>query len=58
MLIQHFGLTNEEHYGMLWYFWSGQFGGALWEIWKWCMNTFFSCMSTNQKQDIHRPENY
>ena len=24
MLIQNFGVTNEEHYGMLWYFWSGQ----------------------------------
>ena len=24
MLMQNFGLTNKEHYGMLWYFWSGQ----------------------------------
>ena len=24
MLMQNFGVTNEEHYGMLWYFWSGQ----------------------------------
>ena len=23
-LMQNFGLTNKEHYGMLWYFWSGQ----------------------------------
>ena len=23
MLMQNFGVTNEEHYGMLWYFWSG-----------------------------------
>ena len=23
-LMQHFGVTNKEHYGMLWYFWSGQ----------------------------------
>ena len=22
--MQNFGLTNKEHYGMLWYFWSGQ----------------------------------
>ena len=25
MLLQNFGLTNKEHYGMFWYFWSGQF---------------------------------
>ena len=25
MLMQHFGVTNKEHDGMLWYFWSGQF---------------------------------
>ena len=25
MLMQNFGVTNKEHYGMLWYFWSGQF---------------------------------
>ena len=24
MLMKHFGVTNKEHYGMLWYFWSGQ----------------------------------
>ena len=24
MLMQNFGLTNKEYYGMLWYFWSGQ----------------------------------
>ena len=24
MLIQNFGVINKEHYGMLWYFWSGQ----------------------------------
>ena len=24
MLMQNFGVTNQEHYGMLWYFWSGQ----------------------------------
>ena len=24
--MQNFGGTNKEHYGMLWYFWSGQFG--------------------------------
>ena len=24
MLSQNFGVTNKEHYGMLWYFWSGQ----------------------------------
>ena len=24
MLMQNFGVTNKEHYGMLWYFWSGQ----------------------------------
>ena len=24
MLMQNFGATNTEHYGMLWYFWSGQ----------------------------------
>ena len=22
--MQNFGLTNKEHYGTLWYFWSGQ----------------------------------
>ena len=22
--MQNFGETNKEHYGMLWYFWSGQ----------------------------------
>ena len=22
-LMQNFGVTNKEHYGMLWYFWSG-----------------------------------
>ena len=26
-LMQHFGVTNKEHYGMLWYFWSGQLIG-------------------------------
>ena len=25
MFMQNFGVTNKEHYGMLWYFWSGQF---------------------------------
>ena len=24
MLMQKFGVTNKEYYGMLWYFWSGQ----------------------------------
>ena len=24
MLMQNFGVTNKEHYGMLRYFWSGQ----------------------------------
>ena len=24
MLMQNFGGTNKEHYGMLWYFWSGK----------------------------------
>ena len=24
MLMQNFGVINKEHYGMLWYFWSGQ----------------------------------
>ena len=23
MLMQNFGVTNKDHYGMLWYFWSG-----------------------------------
>ena len=23
MLMQNFGVTNKEHYGMLWYSWSG-----------------------------------
>ena len=22
--MKNFGVTNKEHYGMLWYFWSGQ----------------------------------
>ena len=26
MRIKNFGVTNKEHYGMLWYFWSGQLG--------------------------------
>ena len=26
MLMQNFGVTNKEHYGMLRYFWSGQMG--------------------------------
>ena len=25
MLMQNFGVTNTEHYVMLWYFWSGQY---------------------------------
>ena len=25
MLMQNFGVANKEYYGMLWYFWSGQF---------------------------------
>ena len=28
MLMQNFGVTNKEHYGMLWYFWSGQLNGV------------------------------
>ena len=24
MLMQNFGVTNKEHYGMLWYSWTGQ----------------------------------
>ena len=24
MLMENFGVTNKEHYGMLWYLWSGQ----------------------------------
>ena len=24
-----FGVTNKEHYGMYWYFWSGQYHGVL-----------------------------
>ena len=24
MLMQYFDVTNKEHYGLLWYFWSGQ----------------------------------
>ena len=24
MLMQNFAVTNKEHYGMLWYFWSGR----------------------------------
>ena len=27
MLMQNFGVTNKEHYGMLWYIWSDQFIG-------------------------------
>ena len=39
MLMQNFGVTNQEHYGMLWYFWSGQFNKCLenlenLEIWR------------------------
>ena len=25
MLMQNFGVINQEYYGMLWYFWSGQY---------------------------------
>ena len=25
-----FGVTNKEHYSMLWYFWSGQFHDRDW----------------------------
>ena len=25
MPMQNFGVTDKEHYGMLWYFWSGQY---------------------------------
>ena len=25
MLMQNLGVTNKEHYVMLWYFWSGQY---------------------------------
>ena len=28
VLMQNFGVTNKEHYGMLWYFWSGQMKGS------------------------------
>ena len=28
MLMQNFGVTKKEHYGMLWYFWSGQLGAS------------------------------
>ena len=28
MLTQNFGVTNKEHNGMLWYFWSGQIANA------------------------------
>ena len=37
MLMQNFGVTNKEHYGMLWYFWSGQlevFDPALLSHWQ------------------------
>ena len=27
--MQNFGVTNKEHYGMLWYFWSGQYPGEI-----------------------------
>ena len=29
MPMQNFGVTNKEHYGMLWYFWSGQLSTPL-----------------------------
>ena len=29
MLMQNSGVTNQEHYVMLWYFWSSQFADAL-----------------------------
>ena len=37
MLMQNFVVTNKEHYGMLWYFWSGQLHVAsLWNKgWGW-----------------------
>ena len=41
----------------IWRGW-GDEKAALWEIWKWRINTFFRCKSTNQNQGIHRPENY
>ena len=30
--MQNFGVTNKEHYGMLWYFWSGQW--RKWQNWR------------------------
>ena len=30
--MQNFGVTNKEHYGMLWYFWSGQLRAPFNEI--------------------------
>ena len=37
MLMQHFGVTNKEHYGMLWYFWNGQLfvNHARSDVWCW-----------------------
>ena len=29
MLTQNFGVTNKEHYGMLWYFWNDQYSGEM-----------------------------
>ena len=40
MLMQNFGGTNKEHYGMLWYFWSGQLRNPAWRS----VFTRFKCL--------------
>ena len=44
MLMQNFGVTNKEHYGMLWYFWSGQLLSFLFfqEDKRWDWNRLFT----------------
>ena len=54
MLMQNFGVTNKELYGMLWYFWSGQFTHLLSEESKGLnsMAEFFSTMNRRMPQTI------
>ena len=44
MLMQIFGVTTKEHYGMLWYF-------LEWSILKWCTCVFF-----HHQRVPYRPE--
>ena len=42
MLMQNFGVTNKEHYGMLWYFWSGQYKFGSVKAWEEVLGLIFA----------------